>query len=122
VIAAVGDGSYMFKLPSACHFVQRAENAPTLTVVCNNAQWYAVRSATEVMYPGGYASRANALPVVDLTPSPDYAKIVEFCGGYGEKVDDPSALPGAIGRALDAVAKGDPAVLNVITAAGGRNE
>lgn len=120
VITAVGDGSYMFNVPSACHFVQRAENAPTLTVVSNNEQWFAVRNATEQMYPDGRASKANSLPVVDLTPSPDYSKIVDFCDGHGEKVEDPAELPGALERGLNAVANGDPAVINVVTAAGGR--
>ncbi len=120
VISIVGDGSYMFNVPSACHFVERAENVPTLTMIANNAQWHAVRSATEVMYPEGRAARANSLPVVDLTPSPAYEKIVEFAGGYGEKVEDPTKLVAAIERGLRAVEDGNPAVLNMITAAGGR--
>lgn len=120
VITAVGDGSYMFNVPSACHFVQRAESAPTLTIVSNNAQWFAVRNATKVMYPEGRAASANSLPVVDLTPSPDYSKLVEFCDGYGEKVEDPAELPKALERGLKAVDNGDPAVINVVTAAGGR--
>ena len=121
VITAVGDGSYMFNVPSACHFVQRAENLPTLTVIANNEQWFAVRRATTAMYPDGRASKANSLPVVDLTPSPDYSKIVEFCDGYGETVEDPAELHGALERGLEAVAGGDPAVINVRTSAGGRD-
>ncbi len=121
VITAVGDGSYMFNVPSACHFVQRAENLPTLTVIANNEQWFAVRRATTAMYPDGRASKANSLPVVDLTPSPDYSKIVEFCDGYGETVEDPAKLHGALERGLKAVDNGNPAVINVRTSAGGRD-
>jgi len=120
VISLVGDGSYMFNVPAACHFVERSENVPTLTMISNNAQWYAVKNAAEVMYPGGRASKANSLPVVDLSPSPAYEKIVEFAGGYGEKVEDPAALPQAMERGLRAVDDGNPAVLNIIVAAGGR--
>jgi acetolactate synthase-1/2/3 large subunit len=79
-----------------------------------------VRNATEVMYPTGRVSRANSLPVVDLSPSVAYEKIVEFAGGYGEKVEDPAKLTGAIERGLRAVADGNPAVLNITVAAGGR--
>ena len=96
VISLVGDGSYMFNVPAACHFVERSENVPTLTMISNNAQWFAVKNATEVMYPGGRASKANSLPVVDLTPSPAYEKIVDYVGGYGEKVEDPGKLTAAI--------------------------
>ncbi len=121
VIGAVGDGSYMFNVPAACHFLQRSENLPTLTVISNNAQYFAVRNATVSMYPDGRAAKANSLPVVDLTPSPDYSKIIDFCDGYGQKVDDPAKLPAALECGLEAVAKGDPAVINVVTAAGGRS-
>ncbi len=119
VISLVGDGSYMFNVPSACHFVERSENVPTLTLISNNAQWYAVKSAAEVMYPGGRASKANSLPMVDLSPSAAYEKIVEYVGGYGEKVEDPAKLTSAIERGLRAIDDGSPAVLNIIVAAGG---
>ena len=101
VIATVGDGSYMFGVPSAAHFVGRAENLPTLTMVLNNSQWGAVRRATLAMYPDGLAAKANSLPVVDLTPSPDYEKITEAFGGTGERIEDPQKLVPAIARALE---------------------
>jgi acetolactate synthase-1/2/3 large subunit len=84
-----------------------------LTMVMNNSQWFAVRRATVSMYPDGLASKANSLPIVDLSPSPDYHKIAEAFGGYGEKVDDPAKLKGAISRALEHVAQGRQATLNV---------
>ena len=118
VIAITGDGSYMFGNPLPAHFVGRARKLPTLTIICNNSMWNAVKNATMAMYPDGLASRANSLPLVDLTPSPKFEKIVESVDGYGECVTDPAALKGAIERGLDAVAKGVPAVLNVITGAG----
>jgi len=119
-IALVGDGSYMFNVPSACHFVERTESVPVLTIIANNAQWYAVRNAAELMYPSGRVTGANSLPVVDLSPSVAYEKLVEFAGGYGERVEDPSQVTGAIERGLRAVADGNPAVLNIAVAAGGR--
>jgi len=120
VITTVGDGSYMFNVPTACHFVARAENLPTLTIINNNSEWYAVRRATTVMYPEGRAAKSNTLPVVNLAPSPNYEKIVESVDGYGEKVEDPAKLPAAMERAMQAVEDGNPAVLNVVTQAGGR--
>ncbi|MBX9761037.1 MAG: thiamine pyrophosphate-requiring protein [Beijerinckiaceae bacterium] len=115
IITTVGDGSYMFGCPTAAHFVSQAENLPVLTMVMNNSQWFAVRRATVSMYPDGLAAKANSLPIVDLSPSPDYHKIAEAFGGYGEKVDDPAKLKGAIGRALDQVAQGRQATLNVVS-------
>ena len=115
VICTLGDGSYMFGCPTAAHFVGRSEKLPTLTMVFNNSQWYAVRSATLGMYPNGLASKMNSLPVVDLAPSPDFEKIVEACGGYGERVEDPEKLIPTLERALRKVADGTPVTLNVIT-------
>ncbi len=115
VITTVGDGSYMFGVPLAAHFVGRSENLPTLTMVFNNSQWYAVRRATMSMYPNGDAAKQNSLPVVDLSPSPDFEKVAESCGGYGERVEDPAKLIPAIERALKKVDGGQQVTLNVIT-------
>ncbi len=115
VIGIVGDGSYMFGVPTAAHFVARAEKLPTLTIVMNNSQWFAVRRATLAMYPTGHASKANALPVVELAPSVDYEKIVEACGGHGEKVEDPAKLEATLRRSLEKVASGTPVTLAITT-------
>lgn len=114
VIAAVGDGSYMFCVPTAAHFVGQAEKLPTLTIVSNNSMWFAVKDATTTMFPKGRASRANALPLVDLTPSPSFEKTIEACGGRGEKVEDPAKLTAAIERSLKLVGDGTQALLNVV--------
>jgi acetolactate synthase-1/2/3 large subunit len=115
VISTVGDGSYMFGVPLAAHYTARAEGLPTLTMVFNNSQWFAVRRATMSMYPEGVAAKQNSLPIVDLAPSPDFEKVGESCGGHGERVEDPAKLIPAMERALRKVADGQQATLNVIT-------
>jgi acetolactate synthase-1/2/3 large subunit len=116
VVAVVGDGGYMFGNPTAAHFVGRALELPTLTVVVNNRMWAAVRRATLAVYPAGAAASDEDPAFTRLEPSPDYEKIVAASGGYGEKVEQAAALPGALARALHAVdAERRPAVLNVIT-------
>ena len=87
VIVTVGDGSYMFGNPIPYHFVGRAENLPTLTVVANNQTWLAVRQSTLDVFPEGHAAKANIMPLTELKPSPDYEKVIEICGGKGEKVE-----------------------------------
>ena len=121
VIATVGDGSYMFGVPTAAHFVGNAEQLPTLTIITNNNMWFAVHRATLGMYPDGAAAKANRLPITTLDPSPHFEKTIEACGGYGERVENPAELPGAIARALKEVRGGRQALLNVITGAGGRD-
>jgi acetolactate synthase-1/2/3 large subunit len=117
VIVCVGDGTYMFGNPTPTHFVSRAMDLPTVTVVFNNARWAAVHRATLSMYPDGAAARDNMPEFTCLEPSPDYEKLVEASGGYGEKVTDPAELPAALQRALHAVRiEKRQAVLNVICA------
>jgi acetolactate synthase-1/2/3 large subunit len=115
VILVAGDGSYMFGNPVAAHFVARASGLPTLTVLNNNRRWHAVHRSTLAMYPEGESSRVPLMPLVDLGPSPDFEKVIESCGGYGERVEDPAEVSAALRRGLDAVAGGRAALLNVIT-------
>src|SRR6266446_1340972 len=117
VIVTVGDGSYMFGNPVPYHYVARAENLPTLTVVANNQSWLAVRQSTLDVFPDGHAAKANVMALTELKPSPDYEKVIETCGGRGEKVEGPGDLVPALRRGLEAVRAGTPVTLNVQTQA-----
>ena len=71
------------------------------------------------MYPGGLASKSNAPPFVGLGKLPAFETICEAAGGYGERVEDPAALPEALQRALSVVRnEGRQALLNVICGPG----
>ncbi len=115
VILVVGDGSYMFGCPTAAHHTASLHQLPTTTLVMNNARWHAVHRSTLGMYPDGLASREELMPLVSLGTSPEYQMIMEACGGYGEKVDDPTQLEAALRRALRANAEGRPALVNIVT-------
>jgi acetolactate synthase-1/2/3 large subunit len=115
VVACVGDGSYLFANPVASHQTAAALGLPILTVVFNNGVWNAVRKSTRALYPSGMAAQANDMPLSSLAPSPAYEQVIAASGGYGERVDDASALPGAIERALKAVREERrQALLNVV--------
>ncbi len=116
VIAAVGDGSYVFANPAACHQAAAANGLPVLTIICNNRQWAAVQWAALGVYPSGHAARAGTpVPLSSLAPAPDFEKYVEASGGYGEKVTEATELPHALRRALGAVREERrQALLNVI--------
>jgi len=115
VFNIAGDGSYMFGNPTPAHFVGAAMELPVCTIILNNRMWGSVRKATLGLHPEGAASRLNRSPLTALEPNPDFEKIVEASGGYGERVDNAEDLPGALDRALDAVADKRQAVLNVQT-------
>ncbi len=115
VIATVGDGAYMFGAPTAAHWTSRAHGIPVLTVIFNNRAWNAVKRATTAYAPQGWAVRTKNMPLSDLDPAPDYELVCRASGGWGERVEDPSALPDALARALRVVRdEKRQALLNVI--------
>ncbi len=118
VVCILGDGSYIFSNPVAVHHAAQMHKLPVLTIVINNAMWGAVRRATLGMYPDGEAARSNKPPFIDLDDLPAFETICAASGGYGERVEDPAALPAAMKRALAAVDGGQQALLNVISRGG----
>jgi acetolactate synthase-1/2/3 large subunit len=114
VVATVGDGSYMFANPVACHQTAAAHDLPILTVVFNNGIWNAVRRSTLYMYPKGNAASANVMPITALQPAPDYCAVARAHGAFAEKVEDGAALPEALRRAFDATKNGRQALLEVV--------
>jgi acetolactate synthase-1/2/3 large subunit len=53
VVATVGDGAYIFSVPTAAHMVSTAYNLPILVVIFNNGCWGAVRKTTAALFPKG---------------------------------------------------------------------
>jgi acetolactate synthase-1/2/3 large subunit len=120
VMAVLGDGAYMFSNPAAVHHASALHDLPVLFVVMNNAMWGAVERSTLAMYPDGSASRSNEPCFVALGKLPAFEQICEAAGGYGERVEDPPSLPGALHRAMSVVRnERRQALLNVICGPGG---
>jgi len=103
VIAAVGDGSYMFANPVAAHQIAEALDLPILTIVKNNASWNAVRRSVLVSYPEGAAARANEMPLTSLSPQPDFTMVARASRAHAETVDRAQDLPDALDRALSVI-------------------
>ena len=115
VVAAVGDGAYMFANPAAVHHAAVLHDLPILTVVANNAAWHAVTRSTLAMYPAGRVAGGAAGPFMALDALPPFEDYASLSGGFGERVETADALPGAVKRALHAVREERrPALLNVI--------
>jgi acetolactate synthase-1/2/3 large subunit len=121
VIVTLGDGSYMFGNPTPFHFVSAAARLPVLTIICNNRRWHAVDASTRFVYPDGAAAHAPLMPLVALEPSPEFTKVAEASGAFARKVVDPESLPDAIRDALEAVAAGRQALLDVRVEHGDRS-
>jgi acetolactate synthase-1/2/3 large subunit len=103
VVAAVGDGAYLFANPAACHHAAAAHGLPVVTVIATNRRWDAVSWSTLGLYPEGHAASARAqggMPLVSLDPVPDFARYSEASGGWGARVDHRADLGPALSEAL----------------------
>ncbi len=99
-IACIGDGSYMFANPVACHQIAEALELPILTIIKNNGMWNAVRRSVVNAYPNGAAAKANAMPLTSLEPAPTYTEIAGASRAYTERVETGDDLPAALERAI----------------------
>ncbi|AUC55043.1 acetolactate synthase [Sagittula sp. P11] len=116
VFATIGDGSYMFANPTACHLVAEAQGIAVVTLVLNNEEWGAVRHSVEGLYPEGHARATNEVPLTSLRPSPDFALTAAASRAWTETVTDGADLPAALERAVEAADAGRQALLNIAIA------
>lgn len=116
VVATMGDGSYLFANPAACHQVAEALGIGMVLVVLNNEEWGAVRQSVAGMYPGGAAAQANSMPLTSLKPTPDLTMIAKASRAHAEKVETAADLPGALERAIAAADEGRAALVEVMVA------
>jgi acetolactate synthase-1/2/3 large subunit len=99
-IACMGDGSYMFANPVACHQIAEALRLPILTIIKNNAMWNAVRRSVVNGYPDGLAAMSNTVLLTSLEPLPDFAAIARASRAHAERIEDGRELPAALQRAV----------------------
>jgi len=101
IIATMGDGSYMFANPVACHQIAEAMGLPILVLILNNHEWGAVRRSVLGTYPDGYASRTNQMPLVSLDPTPDFTQVAAASRAWTARVDAPGDLPAVLAAAIE---------------------
>jgi acetolactate synthase-1/2/3 large subunit len=116
VLALCGDGVFNFSSPVAALWGQRKVNAPSLTLVFNNACYSASRVPLRGLYPDGAAVRTGEYMATDIQPPPDYARLAESCGALGVTLRTPDEVEAGLRRAVDAVQHGQSAVVDIVLA------
>jgi acetolactate synthase I/II/III large subunit len=112
VVCMVGDGSYLFGVPSSAQWVARRYQTPALTVIFNNRGWRAPKFSALAVHPKGAAAENDDFNV-SFEPAPDYPAIAEAAGGaYAVNVSDPADLPRVLREALAEVRGGRSAVVS----------
>ncbi|WP_372833725.1 thiamine pyrophosphate-requiring protein [Puniceibacterium confluentis] len=112
VVATMGDGSYIFSNPVACHQIAESLGIGILVLVLNNHEWGAVRQSVRGLYPDGAAARANEMPLTGLGPSPDFAAIAGASRAWTATVRDEAGLAKALQEALSEVRTGRLALID----------
>jgi thiamine pyrophosphate-dependent acetolactate synthase large subunit-like protein len=114
-VAIGGDGDLMFS-PGVL-WAMAHNNIPLLYVVHNNRAYH-----QELMWVQQVASRRNRgvdrchIGNVIQDPAIDYCKMAQALGVFAEKaVTDPADLAGAFQRAVAAVKRGQPALVDVVS-------
>lgn len=104
IITIAGDGEFGMngqELGTALQY-----NAPFLCVVLSNGEFGTIRDHQKKHFP----DRVSGTQLVN----PDFAEVAKGYGAHGELITSDADADRAIKRALEAVASGVPAVVNVI--------
>lgn len=113
VICLIGDGSFNYDPALAALGVCQEHKLPILIVLFNNLGYLSQKSGVPRYFPDGWAVRKKNFIGISIVPSPDYATLARAFDGYGEKVEEPGAVRGAIERGLKSVAAGQLALIDI---------
>lgn len=113
VIALTGDGAYVFSNPTASAWLAARQGTPVLTIVYNNSGWNAVKKATTSQHPEGGAAR-DSVPESRFDPTIDLSAPAKAVDTFTRQVHTREELSTALEDALDAMAEGKPATLDVV--------
>ena len=112
VVTLIGDGGFLYNPVLQSFGASRDFNLPILVVIFNNSKYAAMQNMHKRMYPEGAAVETGNYFGTFIN-GPDYVKVIEAFDGYGERVEDPDALPDALRRGQESVRAGKTAVLDV---------
>ena len=113
VIAATGDGFYMYAAAQSALWAAAHYDAPFMTVIYQNRSYRTGTINLRNMYgKDGYAERAG-FEGGYFDPPVDFAKEAEAAGAFGENVRDPAEVGPALARGLAQIRRGTPAVISV---------
>src|SRR5207247_11110404 len=83
--------------------VPTAASLPVACALMNHRARNAVNRSVKAYAPEAWSVRTGVMPLSELDPAPDYELVARACGGWGERVEDPAALPDMLDQALRVV-------------------
>lgn len=116
VIVTLGDGAFHYNPVVASFGAAQELRLPVLVVLFNNAGYLSQKGDVLREYPEGWAARTKRFAGLSIAPRPDYPALARAYGGYGEAVEQPSGVRPALLRGLEAVARGNLALIEMVLA------
>ena len=114
VIALVGDGSYIFGVPSSTYWVAGTYDIPHLTIIFNNGGWNAPKVSTLLVHPEGVAKR-NDTYWITMNAGARLADAAAATGGaVAYRVEAKEDLKRTLQEAMATVRAGKSAVVDVV--------
>jgi thiamine pyrophosphate-dependent acetolactate synthase large subunit-like protein len=114
VLATIGDGAFHYNPVLASFGASQELGLPFLVVLFDNAGYLSQKTDVKTYYPDGWAVRTGRFAGTAITPRPEYAKLAEAYGGYGEKVTEAASVRAALQRGLQEVEKGRFALVHMV--------
>ena len=118
-IAIVGDGTFLFAVPSSTLWMASRNSVPLLTIVVDNGVYNSVRLAGRDGYPDG-AQVEHGFVATDFEQTPRADLIAEACGVAGFTAESEEEARSALADALKVVTSGRPALVTIKTAMSSR--
>jgi acetolactate synthase I/II/III large subunit len=116
VVVTIGDGAFFYNPVIASFGAAQELKLPLLVVLFNNAGYLSQKLDVVREYPDGWAVRSKQFAGLSIAPRPDYPALARAFGGHGEAVERPSEVRPALLRGLEAVAKGNLALIEMVLA------
>ena len=112
VVTLIGDGAFLYNPVLQSLGASRDYNLPIIAIIFNNTKYAAMQGMHLKMYPKGIAVDTNVFHGTHIN-APDFTKVAEAFGAYGERVENPEQVKKAIKNALNANEEGKTAIIDV---------
>jgi acetolactate synthase-1/2/3 large subunit len=113
VVMTIGDGTFMYNPVVPAIAFADEHKLPLLILVFNNAKYASMQYFHDKFYPSGTAIATKDYYGVNIQGL-KYEEAAAMVGGYGQRVESPTELKGALREALASIEAGKTAILNVI--------
>ena len=112
MVTLIGDGAFLYNPVLQSLGASRDFNLPIIAVVFNNAKYAAMQNMHLKMYPKGIAVETDVFHGTHIN-APDFTKVAEAFGAYGERVEKPEQVNQALKNGLKANEEGRSAIIDV---------